>query len=203
AVGGAARLRQAVREQELRILHQPLEPFLLQVARRQTTQQHRYLPVLHQLVGEPGIAARDLFRDERKGLYLARLVELDPAELLRNRQGADADRVRSFQDVVRQALLRRHVPLALPVAADKRNDDVVDEGAAALPHQALLFGKSLIVHERVSRAGRKRSTRGVEACERAALAREKSHVADNMEEGYRAGGGAGPGRSGPRGAAAS
>ena len=52
AVGGAARLGQAMRQQELRILDEPLEPLLLQMARREVAQQHRHLPVLHQLVGE-------------------------------------------------------------------------------------------------------------------------------------------------------
>ena len=52
AVGGAARLGQAMGEQKLRLGHQPLEPFFLQVPRRQIAQQHRHFPVLHQLVGE-------------------------------------------------------------------------------------------------------------------------------------------------------
>ena len=84
AVGGAARLGQAVREQELRILDEAREPFLLQVARREVAQQHRDFPVLHQLVGEAGIAARDLLGDHREGLHLgcparARCRRIPPA----------------------------------------------------------------------------------------------------------------------------
>ena len=41
AVGRAARLGEAMRQQELRIVDQPLEPFFLQVAWRQIAQQHR------------------------------------------------------------------------------------------------------------------------------------------------------------------
>ena len=52
AVGGAARLGQAMRHQELRLRDQALEPFLLQMLGRELAQQHRDLPVLHQLVGE-------------------------------------------------------------------------------------------------------------------------------------------------------
>ena len=53
AVGGAARLGQAMRHQELRLGHQPLEPFFLQMLRRELAQQHRHFPVLHHLVGKP------------------------------------------------------------------------------------------------------------------------------------------------------
>ncbi len=38
------------------------------MARREVAQQHRHLPVLHQLVGETGVAARDLLRDQGEGL---------------------------------------------------------------------------------------------------------------------------------------
>ena len=48
---------------------------------------------------------------------------------------------RAFEDLRRQPVLRRHVPLALPIAADERDHDVVDEGAAAVPHQGLFFGQ--------------------------------------------------------------
>ena len=130
AVGGAARLGQAMREQELRVLDQALEPFLLQVARRQVAQQHRDLPVLHQLVGEAGIAARDLLGDQREGLHLAARLELDAAEFLRHAERADADLLGAFEDFLRQPVLGRHDPFALPVAADERDDDVVDEIAA-------------------------------------------------------------------------
>ena len=103
AVGGAARLGQAMREQELRVLDDAREPALLQVARREVAQQHRDLPDLHQLVGEPGIAARDLLGDEREGLHLGRLVELDAAELLRHAERADADLVGAFEDLAAAA----------------------------------------------------------------------------------------------------
>ena len=156
AVGGAARLGQAVCEQELRILDQALEPFLLQMARREIAQQHRHLPVLHQLVGEPGIAARDLLGDQREGLHLGRLVELDAAELLRHAERADADLVGAVEDFRRQPAFGLHVPFALPVAADERDDDVVDEIAADCrisrcsserrEDMALLLGRSRVRH---------------------------------------------------------
>src|SRR5262249_17178152 len=41
-----------------------------------------------------------------------------------------------------RAGLRIHVPLALPIGADEGSDNLVDEIAAALPHQALFFGKA-------------------------------------------------------------
>ena len=141
AVGGAARLGEAMGEQKLRIVDQPLEPFFLQVPRRQVAQQHRDFPVLHELVGEAGIAARDFLGDERKGLHLARPVELDAAELFRHAEGADADLLGALQNFRRQPFVRVHRPFALPVAANEGNDDFVDEIAAALPHQPLFFGK--------------------------------------------------------------
>jgi hypothetical protein len=52
AVGCATRLGEAMGKQELRIVEQALEPFLLQMPRREIAQQHRDFPVLHQLVGE-------------------------------------------------------------------------------------------------------------------------------------------------------
>src|SRR6266699_1966207 len=38
--------------------------------------------------------------------------------------------------------VRVHVPFTLPVGADEGGHDLVDEIAAALPHQALLFGET-------------------------------------------------------------
>ena len=52
AVGGAARFGQTMRQQKLRVFDQPLEPFLLQMPRRQLPQQHGDFPVLYQLVGQ-------------------------------------------------------------------------------------------------------------------------------------------------------
>src|SRR5262245_64617956 len=126
-------------EQELRVLDDAREPALLQVARREIAQQHRDLPDLHQLVGEPGIAARDLLGDDREGLGLGRLVELETAELLRHAEGADANLLRALEDLRRKPLLWDHIPLTLPIAADERDDELVDELPAALPHHALLF----------------------------------------------------------------
>ena len=128
-------------EQELRVLGEALEPDLLQVARREVAQQHRNLPVLHQLVGQAGIAARDFLGDEREGLHFRAGLELDAAEFLRHAERADADLVGAVEDFRRQPVLRGHDPFALPVAADERNDHVVDEVAARLPHQALFFGE--------------------------------------------------------------
>ena len=117
-------------EQKLRVLGEALEPDLLQVARREVAQQHRNLPILHQLVGQAGITARDFFGDERKRLHFRSGFELDTAELLRHAQRADADLVGADEDFRRQPVLRGHDPFALPVAADERNDHVVDEVAA-------------------------------------------------------------------------
>ena len=138
-VGGATRLGQAVGEQELRVLDDARKPALLQVARRQVAQQDGDLPDLYQLVGEARIAARDLLGDDREGLGLGTLVELDAAELLRHAQRADADLLGTLKHFRRQTLLRHHAPFALPVAADERDHDLVDEVAAALPHHPLLF----------------------------------------------------------------
>src|SRR5215471_13541500 len=110
------------------------------MARCKITQQHRHLPILHQLVGEPRIAARDLFRDDGEALHLARRVKLDAAEFLRHAEGADADAIGGFEYLVRQPPFRLHVPFALPVATDERDDRIIDEVAAALPHHALFFG---------------------------------------------------------------
>ena len=71
AIGRAARLGEAMGEQELRIVDEALEPLLLQLARREVTQQDRHFPVLHQLVGKTGIAARDLLRDDREDAHFA------------------------------------------------------------------------------------------------------------------------------------
>src|SRR6202035_5109719 len=95
----------------------------------------------HQLVGEARIAARDLFGDQRKSLHLARPIELDAAQLFGHAERADADLLGPLQDFRRQPVLRRHRPFALPIAADEGTNDVVDQIAAALPHQALFFGK--------------------------------------------------------------
>jgi hypothetical protein len=100
-VRGAARLGQAVREQELRILDDAREPALLQVPRRQVAQQHRHFPDLHQLVGQPGIAARDLLGDERESLCLRPLVELEPAKLLGHAERAQPDLVGAREDLRR------------------------------------------------------------------------------------------------------
>ena len=110
--------------------------------RRELAQQHRDFPVLHQLVGEPGIAARDLLGDQREGLHLGALLELDAAVFFRHAQRADADLLGPFQDAQRQPLFRHHRPFELPVLLDERKDDVVDEVAAALPHHALFFGQT-------------------------------------------------------------
>ena len=116
-VGGAARLGQAVREQELRIVDDAREPALLQVPRRQVAQQHRHLPDLHQLVGEAGIAARDLLGDDREGLRLGALVQLEPAELLRHAERADARpcrRPRGFRGGSRSSGVISHSRCQLP-----------------------------------------------------------------------------------------
>src|SRR5262245_31219499 len=130
-----------MREQELRIADEALEPFLLQVTRREVAQQHRNLPVLHQLVGKAGIAARDLLRDDGKGLHLGRRVELHSAELLGDAERADADLVGAGENFRRQPLLGDHGPFALPVLANERDDDVVHERATAVAHENLFLGK--------------------------------------------------------------
>ena len=59
---------------------------------------------------------------------------------------ADADLVRALEDLRRQPILGGHHPFALPIATDERDDRIVDKGTTALTHQALLFGKPMIVH---------------------------------------------------------
>ena len=90
-----------MRQQELRVVDEPLEPFFLQVARRQIAQQHRDLPVLNELVGETGIAARNLFGDQRERLHFAGAVKLDAAEFFRHAKRADAHFFRALQDFPR------------------------------------------------------------------------------------------------------
>ena len=133
-----------MRHQELRLGDQPLEPFLLQMLGRELAQQHRDLPVLHHLVGEAGIAARDFLGDQREGLDLGALLQLDAAEFLRHAERADADLLGLFQDVRRQPVLRHHRPFVLPVLLDERQHHVVDEIAAALPHHALFFRQAAV-----------------------------------------------------------
>src|SRR5262249_25060556 len=141
AVGSSARFGEAMGEQELRVRNEAREPFLLQMARSQVAQQHRDFPVLNQLVGQAGIAARYLFRDDGEALHLARRIELDAAEFLRYPERADADAISGGEYLVRQPALWSHVPFALPVVPDERDDRIVNEVAAALPHHALLFGE--------------------------------------------------------------
>ena len=52
---------------------------------------------------------------------------------------ANADVLGAFEDLGGEPLLWDHIPLALPIAADERDHDLVDELPAALPHHALLF----------------------------------------------------------------
>ena len=85
-------------QQELRVGHDAGKPTLLQMARREIAQQHGDFPDLHQLVGQPGITARDFFGDEREGRHLAGLVELDAAEFLRHAERTDADLVGALQN---------------------------------------------------------------------------------------------------------
>src|SRR6478672_3774892 len=108
---------------------------------REPAQQHRDLPVLHQLVGEPGVAARNLLGDEGEGAHFGGAFQLHAAVFLGHGERADADTVGLLEDRARQALLRLHQPLALPVLSDERRDEVVDEGAAALAHDLLLVGQ--------------------------------------------------------------
>ncbi len=139
AVGGAARLGQAMRHQELRLRDQALEPFLLQMLGRELAQQHRHFPILHHLVGQAGIAARDFLGDQGESFYFRALLEFDAAELLRHAQGADADLLGLFQDADRQPVLRHHRPFALPILLDEGQHHLIDEIAAALPHHPLFF----------------------------------------------------------------
>ncbi len=138
-------MRQCARR-KLGVADQAREPAFLQMARREIAQQHGDLPVLHQLVGQTGIAARDLFGDDREGLHFARRIELHAAEFFRDAESADADAVGRLEDLARQALVRLHQPLALPVGADEWDDIVVHKSAAALPHQPLLFRQPAINH---------------------------------------------------------
>jgi hypothetical protein len=113
---------------------------LLQGARRNVAQQHRHLPDLHQLVGQPRVAARDLLGNEGEGLHLGGRVELDAAELLGHAERANADPVGLLEDLARQAGVRIHQPFALPVAAHEGDHQVVHETAAGFAHQPLFVG---------------------------------------------------------------
>ena len=128
-------------QQELRVFHQPLEPFFLKMLRRDVAQQHRDLPVLHELVGQSRIAAGNFFGDQREGLHLGLRIKLHPAEFLGYAQRADADAFGALEDFLRQPVFRRHQPFVLPVRAHERDDDVVNERAAAIAHHALFFGE--------------------------------------------------------------
>src|SRR6266705_2399652 len=75
-----------------------------------------------------------------RGATFRRRIERNAAEFLGDAQSADSDLVGLLEDSARQARIRVHQPLALPVLADERRDEIVDEGAAATAHQALLFG---------------------------------------------------------------
>ena len=105
---------------------------------REFPQEDRHLPVLHQLVGEPRVAARDLLGDKGEGAHLGGALQLHAAVLLGHAERADADAVGLLENRARQARLRVHQPFALPVLADEGRDEVVDEGAAALAHHPLL-----------------------------------------------------------------
>src|SRR5262249_50627858 len=70
--------------------------------------------------------------------------ELDAAELLRHTERADADLFGAFENLLRQPVFRRHHPFALPVVADERDDHVVDEAAARLPHEVLFFRQVVV-----------------------------------------------------------
>ena len=139
AVGCAAWFGERVRQQKRRVFGDFRKPVLLQVTRRDVRQQHRHLPYLRQLVGQPGVAARDFFRHHRNRLHLGRGVKWCSAKLLRDAQPAHADVVRALQQLQCRAVFRYHVPLLHPVFADKRNDILVDERADGVAHHAL-FG---------------------------------------------------------------
>src|SRR6266849_2335716 len=109
-------------------------------APRHVPEQHRDLPDLHQLVGKPRVAARDLLGDEGESLHLVRRIKRNAAEFLGHAESADSDLDGLLEDGARQARIRVHQPLTLPVLADERRDEIVDECAAATAHQALLFG---------------------------------------------------------------
>jgi hypothetical protein len=79
-------------------------------------------------------------------LHFAPRIELHAAELFGDAESADADAVGRLKNFAREALVRLHQPLALPVGADKGDDVVVHKSAAASPHQPLLFRQPAIDH---------------------------------------------------------
>jgi len=135
-----------VGHQELGVGHVAGEPDVLQVRRGEGTQQDRDLPVLDQLVGEPGVAPRDLGRDDREGLRLRRRVQPDAAVAVRDTQAPQPRPVRFGEDLGRQALIRVEPPLPFPIRGDERPDDLIHIAPAGLPHQALLLGKIPVRH---------------------------------------------------------
>jgi hypothetical protein len=134
-----------VGEEERRVLEQAAEPRLDQLLRRDLAQEDRDLPVLHELVGKPGVTARDLLGDQREGAHLGLGVEVEPAVFLGHAKGADADGLGAFEDARRQSVARAHVPFALPVRADEGRHHPVHEGPAAVAHQALILGQRAVV----------------------------------------------------------
>ena len=98
--------------------------------------QHRNLPILHELVGEAGIAPRDLLGDDGECADLGRGIELHAAELLGNPQGADAELVGLFENGAAADAVRVHLPFALPIGADEGRDDAIDEGPDSSPASA-------------------------------------------------------------------
>ncbi len=146
AVGGAARLGQAMRQQEGRVLHHLREPSFLQVAWRDVAKQHRDLPDLHHFLRQAAVATGDFLGDHGEGLRLGLGVERRAAELLRDAERADADVVGDFQDLARQARIGIHVPFRLPVLARERNHVLVRELAGDVPHHAGILGQPAVYH---------------------------------------------------------
>jgi hypothetical protein len=137
-VGGAARLGEAMGHQELRLGQVAGKPFILQMLRGKRTQQHGDLPVLHQLVGQPGVTACEFGRDDREGLCLGGRVQPDPAVPGWHSQATQAGLVGLGQDLGWQPAGRVEPPFPFPVGGDEGPHHLVDVAPAGVPHQALL-----------------------------------------------------------------
>jgi len=104
-----------MREQESRLLHDAREPELLQVARRDVPEQHRDLPDLHQLVGKPE-SPRAISSEMRAKVCTSCAGSSGTPPNSSGTPECGSDLVGLLEDSARQARIRVHQPLALPVS---------------------------------------------------------------------------------------
>ena len=132
--------------QELGLRHVTGEPVLLEVLWSELGDEHRDLPVLDQLVGEPRLASRNLGRYQRQRLGLGRRVERNPPVLLGNPESPQPRGIRLLEDVWREAVQRVHLPFTHAILLNERNNDVVDVPTGGVTHHPL-FARQVPVLE--------------------------------------------------------